>query len=108
MKPADTEAIMKRVILAALFAGTVSLAAPGVALAGPQNNSDGSQTCNSTQPPNTSSSDGGCAGTIERNESYCDGGMSSEPGGGVTCSPGPNSSQASTSQPRKTSRTLKN
>lgn len=83
---------MKPVIFATLLIGAFSLGAPGIALAGPQNNSDGSQTCNSTQPPNTSSPDGGCAGTIERNETYCDGGLSSEPGGGVTCSPPPASS----------------
>jgi hypothetical protein len=55
------------------------------ASAGPTKNPDGGWTCNS------SGADGSCADfTPGEMAIICDpGGMSSEPGGGETCSPGP-------------------
>jgi hypothetical protein len=97
---------MKFTILTSLLVGTFALAAPSISFAWPTDNGDGSQTCTASGP--SSGGDGVCANDLATNESYCDGGMSSEPGGGVTCSPGPNSSQPSTSEPRKKVRGLKN
>lgn len=71
--------------LAALLAGSfLMISAPAVSIAGPINNSDGSQTCNASGPSG-GASDGVCANTLKKNEELCDGGLSSEPGGGTTC-----------------------
>lgn len=71
---------------AAAVAGTfLLLAAPGLSAAAPINNSDGSQTCNASGPSG-GADDGVCANDLKTNEDFCEGGMSTEPGGGTTCS----------------------
>lgn len=79
---------------------------PSAVLAAPIDNDDGSQTCNASGPSG-GTSPGVCANDMALNESYCDGGLSTEPGGGVTCSPSPNSSQPLRVDTRKSIRTLK-
>lgn len=96
---------MKLTILSALFAAAFSLAAPSITFAAPIDNDDGSQTCNASGPSG-GTSPGVCANDLATNESFCDGGLSTEPGGGVTCSPAPNSTQASR-EVRKPVRSLK-
>lgn len=76
---------MKNVFVTALFITACGLTAPAATLAAPIDNSDGSKTCNASGPSG-GASDGVCANDLATNESLCDGGMSSEPGGGTTCS----------------------
>jgi hypothetical protein len=76
---------MKNHIFTALFITACGLTAPTVTLAAPIDNGDGSQTCNASGPSG-GTTDGVCANDLATNESFCDGGMSSEPGGGTTCS----------------------
>lgn len=69
----------KILICVAVLGLTVALAS-----AGPTRNPDGSVTCNAT------GADGSCDVTGPTEFSIiCSGGMSSERGGGDTCSPGP-------------------
>lgn len=75
---------MKSISLAALAFAAFTLSAPSISLAEPINNSDGSQTCNASGP--SSAGPGVCANDLATNEGFCDGGMSSEEGGGTTCS----------------------
>ena len=83
---------MKLTLIGALIASTLSLGVPAISLAEPINNSDGSKTCNASGP--SGAGPGICANDLATNEGYCDGGMSSEPGGGTTCSE-PQTSSAS-------------
>lgn len=91
---------MKHHILIALLAASFAFMAPTVSVAGPIDNGDGSKTCNASGPSG-GASDGVCANDLATNEGYCEGGMSTEPGGGVTCSEG------RTEEPRKTVKTVK-
>jgi hypothetical protein len=75
---------MKSITLAALALAAFTLSAPSISFAEPINNSDGSQTCNASGP--SSAGPGICANDLATNEGFCDGGMSSEEGGGTTCS----------------------
>ncbi|MEO1138057.1 MAG: hypothetical protein AAFW87_01255 [Pseudomonadota bacterium] len=76
---------MKTFVLTALMGAALVFALPDMGMAAPQKNDDGSETCNASGPSNSPVA-GVCANTMKVNEDMCDGGLSTEPGGGVTCS----------------------
>jgi len=83
---------MSKVLVTALAASFLLLSGASLSVAGPTQNPDGSQTCNASGPSG-GTTPGVCANSLAENESYCDGGLSSEPGGGVTCSPSASGAQ---------------
>jgi hypothetical protein len=93
---------MSKILVTVLASSFLMLSGAGLALAAPTNNGDGSQTCNASGPSG-GTTPGVCANTLAENESFCDGGLSSEPGGGTTCSP-----SASSAQGRKTNQLKQN
>lgn len=79
---------MTKFLATILATSFLILSGADLASASPTRNSDGSQTCTASGP-SSAAADGVCANTMKKNEELCEqdgGGLSTEPGGGITCS----------------------